>query len=420
MYPCISGGSPLAAEKQVPHLPDMEQVSPRPLPPAMRVTFVLPFTSVEGGSRVVAIYAEKLAARGHEVTVVSCGARPRRLRHRVKDWAIRTARGQLRAPPTPTHFEHLGHLHRVVPGAGPIRSRDVPDADVIVATWWETAEWVNEMPPSKGIKVHLVQHDERVFSNDPRKKARAAATWGFAGFFRIVVSRWLQDLARDEFGVNTTLIGNAVDTKLFDAPPRQRNAAPAVGLMYHAQRFKGTDISLRAFELAREKLPGLRLLAFGPEPEMPHLPLPPGAELLVTPPQPEIAKFYRSCDAYLFGSRCEGFGLPILEAMACRTPVIGTPTGAAPELIAEGGGILVQPEDPQSMADAIVEIVTMPAVRWREMSDAAYATARRHSWDACTDEFEQALREAVATSIRAGATVAPMPVNAAVAGVAGS
>lgn len=372
----------------------------RPSHPArcapMRVTFVLPFSSVEGGSRVVAIYAEKLAARGHEVTVVSCGARRRRFRYRFKDWAMRTVRGQLHAPRPPSHFDHLGHLHRVIPGAGPIRARHVPDADVIVATWWETAEWVSEMPPSKGSRVHLVQHDERVFSEDPAIKARVAATWGLPGFSRIVVSRWLKELGREEFGARTTLIGNAVDTHLFDAPPRQRNAAPAVGLMYHSRAFKGTDISLAAFELARARLPQLRLMAFGPENQLPHLPLPQDTSLLVTPPQPRIAEFYRSCDAYLFGSRCEGFGLPILEAMACRTPVIGTPAGAAPELIAEGGGILVRPEDPQSMADAIVELATMPADDWREMSDAAYATARRHSWERCTDDFESVLFAAVA------------------------
>ena len=382
----------------------------------MRVTFVLPFTSVEGGSRVVAIYAEKLAARGHEVTVVSCGARPRRLRHRVKAWALRAVRGQLAAPRPPTHFDHLGHLHRMIPGAGPIRARHVPDADVIVATWWETAEWVNEMPDSKGAKVHLIQHDERVFSEDPQKKARVEATWKFPDFSRVVVSRWLQKLAREEFGAEAKLIGNAVDTELFDAPERERHVVPAVGLMYHARTFKGTDISLRAFELARERVKDLRLLAFGPEPELPHLRLPPGTELLVMPPQRKIVEFYRSCDAYLFGSRCEGFGLPILEAMACRTPVIGAPAGAAPELIAGGGGIQVKSEDPASMADAIVQIATMPRFRWREMSDAAYTTARRHSWDRCTDAFETALRQAASCGMGHNAvSAAPGPAAAVAA-----
>ena len=106
---------------------------------------------------------------------------------------------------SPTHFDHLPHLHRQVRGAGPIRACDLPDADVIVATWWETAEWVSVLPPSKGARVHLIQHDERIFSAEPAKRARAAATWKLPGFTRVVVAGWLGDLGRREFGVESTL-----------------------------------------------------------------------------------------------------------------------------------------------------------------------------------------------------------------------
>ncbi len=372
----------------------------------MRVTFVLPFTSVEGGSRVVATYAERLWRRGHEVKVVSCGRRPQRFKYRMKDWLTRALNGQFTTPRAPTHFDHVPHLHRQISGPGPILPSHVPDADVIVATWWETAEWVSRLPASKGARVHLIQHDERIFSSDPEKRERAAATWRLPGFTRIVVAGWLAELGQREFNAPTTLVNNAVDTTLFQAPPRQKGNPPTFGLMYHARDFKGTDISLQAFEIACRRIPGLRLKAFGPEPEMPHMPLPPGTTLQVMPPQRDIAALYRSCDAYLFGSRCEGFGLPILEAMACRTPVIGTPTGAAPELIAEGGGLLVAMENPDSMAEAIERVATMSPDEWRLMSDAAHATAQKHCWERATDEFEAAL-VAVAGVRPSATTTAP-------------
>src|SRR5690606_17564064 len=230
--------------------------------------------------------------------------------------------------------------------------------------------------------------------DDPDTRSRTAATWSLPDFSRIVVAGWLQELGQREFGVETTLINNAVDTDLFTAPPRQRNEEPTFGLMYHPRECTGADISIRAFELARERVPGIRLKAFGPEGEFERIPLPPGTPLQVQPPQREIASFYASRDAYLFGSRCEGFGLPILESMACRTPVIGTPTGAAPELIAEGGGRLVRMEDPESMAEAIVEIASMSPEAWRRMSDAAWETAQKHCWDRATDQFEVTLAEA--------------------------
>ena len=78
--------------------------------------------------------------------------------------------------------------------------------------------------------------------------------------------------------------------------------------------------------------------------------------------------------------------------MACRTPVIGTPAGAARELIGQGGGILVANEDVPAMAQAIVRLVEMTDSQWRELSDAAYRTATAYSWDDATDRFEQAVR----------------------------
>jgi glycosyltransferase involved in cell wall biosynthesis len=165
--------------------------------------------------------------------------------------------------------------------------------------------------------------------------------------------------------------------------------------MYSTVPFKGCDVSLRAFELAAARVPGLRLVAFGDQPVDRRLPLPPGAEYHMLPPQDRLRSIYAKCDAWLFGSRSEGYGLPILEAMACRTPVIGTPAGAAPELLAGGGGVLVRPEDPADMAGAIERAASMPEAEWRRMSEAAHATASGHTWGAAADRFEAALRAAV-------------------------
>jgi glycosyltransferase involved in cell wall biosynthesis len=124
------------------------------------------------------------------------------------------------------------------------------------------------------------------------------------------------------------------------------------------------------------------------------MPLPKDAEFHLRAPESKLKELYGKCDVWLFGTRKEGFGLPILEAMACRTPVVGTPAGAAPELLEGGGGILVPMENPRAMADAILKVVSMPSPDWRALSDAAYATASRYTWDDATDQFEDALKRA--------------------------
>ena len=352
----------------------------------MRVTFVLPHAGLAGGIRVCAIYAKALQARGHFVSVVSTPKPPpTSLRKRVK--AIFAGD----PPKEPGHFDNVDVPHTVLDTYRPITEDDVPDADVVIATWWETAEWVNAFPAKKGKKVYFIQHDER-FVGQPGQ--RVEATWKLP-FYRITIAQWLVDLGRGDYGVDQiALVPNGVDTEQFTAPPRSKQKIPTVGMMFSTAHFKGCDISLEAYRVAARNVANLHLTTFGQHQPNETLMLPAGADFVYRPPQETIREIYASCDAWLFGSRSEGFGLPILEAMACRTPVIGTPTGAAPELIAQGGGVLIKPQDPIDMARAIERVCRLPMKEWEAVSDIAYRTAQANTWARCTDLFEAALKEA--------------------------
>lgn len=357
----------------------------------MRITFITPKPSLDGGYRTVAIYAGRLRDRGHEVNVVARLSRSPTARE-----ILRSLRRFRRWPrwhlPCTTYLDRVGIVPRYAPAPGPVTDADVPDADVVIATWWETAEWVAQLSPSKGSKAYFIQ-DFEAFPGGPTE--RVEATWRLP-FRKIVVSRWLQELARTTYGdESAALVSNAVDQGLFHAPPRGKRLAPTVGLVSAVAERKSCWVALKAYELAASRIPGLRLVTFGDEVAIKSLPLPSGAETHVHPPQDRLREIYASCDAWLFSSRTEGFGLPILEAMACRTPVIATPGGAAPELLAEGGGILVRPEDPEDMARAIERIVAMDEPEWTRLSDLALATALRHNWDDAADRFEAALRDAI-------------------------
>ena len=139
------------------------------------------------------------------------------------------------------------------------------------------------------------------------------------------------------------------------------------------------------------------------------LPLPPNTDFFHRVPDRELPTLYAACDAWLFATRIEGFGLPILEAMACRTPVIGTPAGAAPELLAQGGGTLVPPEDPEAMAQALVHLLLLSDLRWREISDAGHRTANSYTWDDAADRMEAALEQVLHASGRPEQQPIPMP-----------
>jgi glycosyltransferase involved in cell wall biosynthesis len=292
-----------------------------------------------------------------------------------------------------SHFDNIGVPLKFIEHYRPIIDTDVPDADVVVATWWETAEWVANLSEAKGAKVYFIQAPESRFEYLPTKRVEATYS---QPWHKITVSKQLVDWHQTNYGdTDIPLVRYSVDTEQFNAPPRGKQAIPTVGVMYSTVYWKGCHISLKAFTLAAKKFPNLRLIVFGAIPNpSPDLPLPPGTDYICQPPQNTLKDIYARCDAWLFGSsQLESFGLPLLEAMACRTPVIGTHGGAAPELLSEGGGILVK--DAEDMAKAIERVCNLGDSEWRAMSDAAYATATQYTWDDATQLFEQALFTAI-------------------------
>ena len=292
-----------------------------------------------------------------------------------------------------SHLDDVAVEHYRIERFRPINDGDLPDADVVIATWWETAEWVAALSPAKGAKAHFIQGHEVDLPGQPA--ARVAATWRLP-LHRILCSRWLVELARTQYGdALTSYVPCGIDTFRFSVPPRVKQQRPTAGMVYADQQIKGCDIALAAFARAAKRIPGLRLVAFGSVTPGEALPLPSEAEFIWRPAQQLIPQLYARCDAWLWPSRREGFGLPILEAMACRTPVIATPAGAAPELLSGGGGVLVPPEDPESFAAAIEKVCGLSDSEWRAMSDRARTVASSHTWEHSVPLFEAALELAI-------------------------
>lgn len=359
----------------------------------MKLTFILPNINLSGGVRVVATLAARLRHRGHDVLVVSPAPAPVSLRQRLRH--IRNGGGWRH--PHAFQFDHFEKLHipvKVLERYRPVAPDDLPDADAVIATWWETAEWVHALPPAKGAHAYFIQHDESTFPNQPAQ--RVINTWSLP-MHKITIARWLVDLAaRRAPGQEITLVPNSVDHAQFHAPPRGKQSAPTVGLLYHPSPFKGVDVALKAFALAKAQLPDLKLVSFGAINPAPFLPLPPDTDFTRLPPQDRIRDIYARCDLWICASHSEGFGLPILEAMACRCPAISTRCGGPQDIIKQGvNGYLVDVGDVASLADHVVEVLSLDPTRWRAFSDAAYQTAIGYTWDDAAALFESALQRAV-------------------------
>ncbi|HVS85533.1 MAG TPA: glycosyltransferase family 1 protein [Gaiellaceae bacterium] len=103
----------------------------------------------------------------------------------------------------------------------------------------------------------------------------------------------------------------------------------------------------------------------------------------------ELAGLLRGARCAVYASLYEGFGLPVLEAMACGTPVV-TSRGGATEEVAGGAAVLVDPLDPDSIAAGIEEAIA----RSDELRALGLARAAQFSWDESARRTVEVYREA--------------------------
>jgi L-malate glycosyltransferase len=326
----------------------------------MRITFVLPSfgTKPMGGYRIVYQYANGLARRGDEVAIVHAaflepwqygvplapGREPKVLIRGLVDIA-RGADGiawQSIDPRVRLHF---------VPT---LAASNVPDADVVVATAWRTAESVARSPERKGRQCYLIQHHE-VWD---APAARVDATWR-APLTKIVIAEWLHAKGL-ELGVDPSLLlrlpGPGIDDGLFRVTRPLDDRPRRVAMLWSSARVKGGPDGVAALEEARRQVPDLRAVLFGVRPRPRHLPA--WIDYAHNPSQAHLVDdVYNGSSIYLCPSWSEGWHLPPAEAMASGCALVSTEIdGVRDYAIAGQTALLADVGDTRGLAGRIVEL----------------------------------------------------------------
>jgi glycosyltransferase involved in cell wall biosynthesis len=102
----------------------------------------------------------------------------------------------------------------------------------------------------------------------------------------------------------------------------------------------------------------------------------------------EVASYFEGCTLFVLPSRSEPFGLVILEAAYYRKGIVSTGVGGVPEIVTNGvNGLLVEPDDPKGMADAIVALVEDPTRRDQLGAQAHETLLKRFLWKDRIDDY---------------------------------
>jgi glycosyltransferase involved in cell wall biosynthesis len=354
----------------------------------LKITFVLPFAGTNpcGGPKVVYEYANHLSKRGHSVTVVHpalCGTH--------KPWvkrakaAIRYVQRSIDGSYRPDKWFQVDPKVRLT-WVWSLAERYIPDADAVIATWWETAEYVNSYSKEKGRLFYLIQgletwegHEKRVY-----------ATWKMP-LKKIVIAKWLMDIVGG-VGESSVLIPNGLDFHRFgmDVPPTDRNSSEIM-MLFHNYNLKGSTDGLEALSIVKQQVPELRATLFGTPPAPPHLP--DWIEYHRKPPQTKLRELYNQAAIFLAPSWSEGWPLPPAEAMMCGAALVATDIGGHREYaIHEKTALLSPPKNANGLAENILRLIQDQDFRIK-LARQGNAHIQQFTWDRAVNRFEVALRE---------------------------
>jgi glycosyltransferase involved in cell wall biosynthesis len=213
----------------------------------------------------------------------------------------------------------------------------------------------------------------------------------------VVLSRSAADEFRREFGVDARVIHPGVDLSTF-SPGGERAPEPTIicAAALDSPR-KRVDLLVRAFHRIRSDRPEARLLLSRPrDPSVAESLLGPGVELVDLDDRAALAETYRRSWVSALASTGEAFGLVLVEAMACGTPVVATDADGMAEIVNDDAIGRLYDGDERELAHALLE--TLEFAGDPGTAAACRSRAEDFSTDRTTEAYLDLYRELLARS----------------------
>jgi glycosyltransferase involved in cell wall biosynthesis len=204
----------------------------------------------------------------------------------------------------------------------------------------------------------------------------------------ITVSPFSQNELKELLNVEAEVVYGGVDARFTpEAPPARRERPYVLTVASHTARKNLKALVPAAQALQRQ---GIELvIAGGHRPQFTAETGLRGLTLLGHVPDAELPGLYAGAEAFVLPSLYEGFGLPVLEAMASGTPVVAASTTALPDTA--GGAARLSAPDPESIREALLTLLGDQAERAR-LRALGLEHARQFTWERTAREVDAIVR----------------------------
>lgn len=349
----------------------------------VEITFILPFKPRRpaGGFRVMYEYANRLAKRGFKIHLIY-PIRTRYMKYHLP-YSIRCILSKIEGFKRDIWFDFESSITMsYVPR---VEDKYIPDADIVIATWWSTVLEMGSLNVNKGKKINLIQG----FENWEGHEDLLFASYNLNDTVNVVVASYLKNIVSKYTKNRIELIENGIDNTRYFVKDKIEGRNPAsVAMTYSIQEIKGSKYGLEALMLVKEVIPELQVELFGISP------CPDGL--------PEWIQYFREpgdlCDLYnrnaifISNSFTEGFGLVSVESMFCGCALVCTDIEGHQEYAFDAKtALLVEVRNVKQMADRIIYLIRNNEYRIA-MAKNGNEYVQRFRWDNAIEKMRKVIQ----------------------------
>jgi len=334
-----------------------------------------------GGVKVVHEYANRLAQRGHKITLVYPTQLQTNFRYCLKKVLVNQ------------YDKITGNKHELYYTPVPevtvlvvknISDKYIPDADAIIAVGWQMAGAVANLSPACGKKYYLLQSLETYFSN-----VKEILQTYHLPLKKIAISNWI---IKEINALNETALGplgNAINTNEFYIESDNNDRPFDVMVIYHSSKIKGAKDALKVLRNLKSKNPKLTTVLVAPRKPIHHIPK--WISVNIKPDIDTLRTLYNSSKVFLHTSHWEGWGLPVMEAMACGCAVVAYANKGVSEFLEHNKNALMAPV---GSTIALISNISrsLENNQFRNLLvENGLNTIEKYTWNNCINKFEYIL-----------------------------
>ncbi len=322
-----------------------------------KIAYVIPGVKISGGVAIVLNHVNRLKDRGYDVRILTFS-----LDTKI-DWF-------------PNHVPIFSVLN--------LKQLE-KDIDVMVATHWSTASWVESSDTPR--RLYFVQSDERRFNPDNAEEVAAITETYKMDLEYMTEALWIQRWLKEEFHHKAYYVPNGLDPQIFFRSQPIGEPKKKIRILLEGpidSWFKGMRDVYAAVEALECEL-WIVSSQGRPPSEWRY------DRFFENVPMREMKDIYSSCDIFLKMSYMEGFFGPPMEAMACGCAVVVGKVTGYDEYIVDGTNALVVEQGNVSGAKRAVEKLMQNESLRQQLIDGGYKTAKEWNWNRSMDLLEKVI-----------------------------